>query len=75
MKIDGNAPAYPGGNGLAPYQPGIPIRLAIAAQIASGLAVHDKRGDTPYKIADRALAIASALISAHNLAYATTGEK
>ncbi len=68
MKIDGNAPAYP----VEVYDDecdrwcrntGIPIRLAIAAQI-----IAYGRKNTP----EGALGLADELIAAHN---ATTGEK
>ena len=77
MKVDPNAPAYPfvlyshnpdGGFGSA-SSPGIPIRLAIAAQIMAALATDPALNGirlTPHDRGRTALAWADALIAAHN---------
>ena len=80
MKVDPNAPAYPtvqffGANPIPPATwPGIPIRLAIAAQImaaqcANGFVPYskDNRSEhSPQFRAERSLEWADALIAAHN---------
>lgn len=63
MKINPNAPAYP----CDPRIPGMPIRLAIAAQIMGHLAGLERRHDfTQEEDALYALEAADALIAAHN---------
>ena len=80
MKVDPNAPAYPNVITIASvssdsisYQPtpqqGIPIRLAIAAQIMAALATDPALNWirlTPHDRGRTALAWADALIAAHN---------
>ena len=70
MKVDPNAPAYPQPLGLMAKEAGIPIRLAIAAQIAGHIAaIHDSKFDGVWsndECAKAALGVANALIKAHN---------
>ncbi len=74
MKIDGNAPAYPvvGAPGAPEDYPGIPIRLAIAAQLMASTMLSLKGIGSNADACDITLKLADALIAAHN---ATTGEK
>lgn len=75
MKINPNAPAYPipgmNDNEHGPTRAyGIPIRLAIAAQIMAGFAAdpttNDKSRFKPKGMANAALSWADDLIAAHN---------
>ena len=76
MKIDPNAPSYPctqhfGDYGIPPATwTGIPIRLAIAAQIMAGFAAwsgNSRHDLIPPELAQQsALEWADALIAAHN---------
>lgn len=77
MKVDPNAPAYPhsitrqngdGSKTVTTYH-GLTARLAIAAQIAAGIVSTDSSddpvSDNKY-VARSSLALADALIAAHN---------
>ena len=73
MKIDPNAPAYPtvqhfGDYGVPPVtHTGIPIRLAIAAQIMAGMASANLKPECTNRVlATVSLDAADALIAAHN---------
>lgn len=70
MKIDPNAPAFPviGAPGSAEDYPGMPIRLAIAAQIMAGGAAQGVGGmrESQRWMAENCLAWADALIVAYN---------
>ena len=74
MKVDPNAPAYPQPLGLMAHDSGMPIRLAIAAQIMAsvphtGSRLIDKQGKYGSGVDFRAkcaLEWADALIEAHN---------
>ena len=71
MKVDPNAPAYPSNPSKDIYcNLGIPIRLAIAAQIMAGFAAwsgNSRHDLIPPELAQQsALEWADALIAAHN---------
>lgn len=73
MKIDPNAPAYPQPLGAMAHESGIPIRLAIAAQIMAGMAANSdlsaswlEDGRSIKEVASNACVWADALIAAHD---------